>query len=244
MKRSSEIGRFGLGFKSVLGVSDRPEVFSVTGSFKFDPLISTARIREVVPDAQTTRTVRFGIAVDPFEAAAGDPILADMMTWASTIIRLRRTRAETIWLSGVLDVFPGELLVFPAHVSLLSLEDRVTGIRREIRLEVTDQTYRIIEGASQSTWKVFEKSYAPSPAARAEGGELANREQLPLVWAVPIEGRTRPGELWAFFPTTMGTTLSGILNAPSKTTEARQNLLTGIFKHELIDAAADLVIDS
>src|SRR5450759_4096096 len=54
MKRSSEIGRFGLGFKSVLGVSDRPEVFSATGSFKFDPLIAQARIREVVPDAQTT----------------------------------------------------------------------------------------------------------------------------------------------------------------------------------------------
>jgi superfamily II DNA or RNA helicase len=244
MKRSSEIGRFGLGFKSVLGVSDRPEVFSATGSFKFDPLIAQARIREVVPDAQTTPALRFGIPVDPYEAAAVDPILADMMTWASTVIRLRRTRAETVWLSGDLHDFPAEFLVFSPHVSLLILEDRVTGLSRDIRLEVSDHTYRIIEGATQSTWKVFEKRYSPSPTARAEGGELANREQLPLIWAVPVEGRTRPGEFWAFFPTTMGTTLSGILNAPWKTNEDRQNLLTGIFNDELIDAAAELVIDS
>lgn len=30
-----EIGRFGLGFKSVLGVSDAPEFFSRAGSFRF-----------------------------------------------------------------------------------------------------------------------------------------------------------------------------------------------------------------
>ena len=33
---TDEIGRFGLGFKSVLGVSDAPEFFSRSGSFRFD----------------------------------------------------------------------------------------------------------------------------------------------------------------------------------------------------------------
>ena len=32
---TSEIGRFGLGFKSVLGVTDNPEFFSCSGSFRF-----------------------------------------------------------------------------------------------------------------------------------------------------------------------------------------------------------------
>ena len=33
---TEEIGRFGLGFKSVLGVTDSPEFFSKSGSFQFD----------------------------------------------------------------------------------------------------------------------------------------------------------------------------------------------------------------
>ena len=33
---TAEIGRFGLGFKSVLGVTDTPEFFSRSGSFRFD----------------------------------------------------------------------------------------------------------------------------------------------------------------------------------------------------------------
>jgi len=243
-KRGSEIGRFGLGFKSVLGVSDHPEVFSRTGSFEFDALVAEARIREVVPHADATPALRYGIPVDPYESAATDPMLKEMMTWASTVIRLRRTQPETTWLSADIRAFPSEFLVFSPHVSLLTLDDRVTGVHREVSLEVSGQTYKVIEGTSQSTWKVFERAYSPSPAARAEAGELANRDHLPLMWAVPVEGRSRPGEFWAFFPTTYVTTLSGILNAPWKTNEDRQNLLTGIFNDELIDVAAELVVDS
>ena len=33
---TDQIGRFGLGFKSVLGVTDRPEFYSRSGSFYFD----------------------------------------------------------------------------------------------------------------------------------------------------------------------------------------------------------------
>jgi superfamily II DNA or RNA helicase len=244
VKRGSEIGRFGLGFKSVLGVSDRPEVFSTTGSFRFDGLLARARIHELVPEAEATPALRYGVPVDPHEAAVSDPILAEMMTWASTVIRLRRTMPGTAWLSTDLLDFPAEFLVFSPHVSRLNLDDKVTGLRREIRLEVSNRTYRIIEGDTQSTWKVFEREFVPSATAKAEGGELSSRDHLPLVWAVQVEGRTRPGEFWAFFPTTMGTTLSGILNAPWKTNEDRQNLLTGIFNDELIDAAAELVIES
>ena len=35
-KRGLEIGRFGLGFKSVLGVTDSPDFFCRSGSFSFD----------------------------------------------------------------------------------------------------------------------------------------------------------------------------------------------------------------
>ena len=55
-----------------------------------------------------------------------------------------------------------------------------------------------------------------------------------------IDRLNDPGRFWAFFPTTTTSLLSGILNAPWKTNEDRQNLLTGVFNNELLHAAAAL----
>src|SRR6266516_18922 len=52
VKRADEIGRFGLGFKSVLGVSDKPEFFCRPVSFGFDARVATEQIREIVPNAE------------------------------------------------------------------------------------------------------------------------------------------------------------------------------------------------
>ena len=65
-RATGQIGTFGLGFKSVLGVSNAPEFFSRSGSFRFDSDRSRKRIQEVVPERCTlssvasTRTCRSG----------------------------------------------------------------------------------------------------------------------------------------------------------------------------------------
>ena len=51
LKRGQEIGRFGLGFKSVLGVTDCPEFYSRSGSFVFDARESERQIRAVVEES-------------------------------------------------------------------------------------------------------------------------------------------------------------------------------------------------
>lgn len=244
MKRGSEIGRFGLGFKSVLGVTNRPEFFSRTGSFKFDAGLAEARIREVVPGGTRTPVLRIAIPIEANEAAIMDPTFAELMSWAASVVRLPRTAATSGWLSDDIGKFPAEFLLFSPHVSRLVLIDRTIGINREIRQERDGDTYVLIEGPSASRWKVFQGSHKPSPAARSEAGELADRKELPLIWAVPLLGRSQRGRFWAFFPTEYETTLSGILNAPWKTNEDRQNLLTGVFNEELIEAAAALVVRS
>src|SRR5207253_188310 len=93
-------------------------------------------------------------------------------------------------------------------------------------------------------WKVFSTKYRPSAAARRDAGELADRRELPVIWAVPVQGRQLRGQFWAFFPTEYRTTLSGITNAPWKTNEDRQNLLTGDFNNELLFVVARLVVDN
>ena len=55
---TDEIGRFGVGFKSVLGVTDSPGFFSRSGSFVFDRESVARRIRDVVPNADRYPVLR------------------------------------------------------------------------------------------------------------------------------------------------------------------------------------------
>ena len=86
-KRGPRIGRFGIGFKSVLGVSDTPRFFSRTGSFVFDPQFARQEIeRAVGPWRGRVPTLRLARPVDPRAAAERDPRLAMFMEWAATVV--------------------------------------------------------------------------------------------------------------------------------------------------------------
>ena len=64
---------------------------------------------------------------------------------------------------------------------------------------------------------------------------------MPICWAAPLDRLDRPGHFWAFFPTHTASLVAGILNAPWKTNEDRQNLLPGRYNEELIEAAASMI---
>ena len=85
---TSEIGRFGLGFKSVLGVTDAPEFFSRSGSFCFDRGRSRARIQQFVPDAVRYPVLRLPDPIDPCEHWDKDNILRELAEWATNVVRL------------------------------------------------------------------------------------------------------------------------------------------------------------
>src|ERR1700754_4188468 len=63
-KRGAEIGRFGVGFKSVLSVSDQPLFFSRSGSFGWSASSARERIREHVPGAGPTPVLRIAHPLD------------------------------------------------------------------------------------------------------------------------------------------------------------------------------------
>ena len=244
VKRTNEIGRFGLGFKSVLGVTDKPEFFCRAGSFGFDAEKSAARIREVVPSADRCPTLRLAHILNARQAGDEDSELAEMMEWATTVVRLPRSWGKSQWLPTDVAEFPAEFLLFCPHVGSVVLEDKTSDVRRELTLEQVDDQLRIGDGKESSLWKVFQAVHTPSPAAKEDAGELADREELPVAWAVPTEGRITTGRFWAFFPLRHGTTLSGIANAPWKISDDRAGLLEGPFNEELLDVVADLVVDN
>ena len=242
VKRGREIGRFGLGFKSVLEVTKRAEFFSRSGSFRFDADHAAQRIREIVPDKSRLPALRLAWPMSAQETREGDPILNELMEWATTVVKLPRDPGSSSWLAEDIATFPPEFLLFSPHVEVLELDDRSTDTYREIRLTRDGDEFEIIGPGGDTRWKVFSVRHTPSARALADAGVLARREDVPIVWAVPVDGRATVGRFWAFFPTEYETTLSGILNAPWKTNEDRQNLLTGDFNNELLDAAAALVV--
>lgn len=246
-KRGDEIGRFGLGFKSVLAVTGEPEFFSKPVSLRFSRDYSRAMIDQAIPEAVDIAIpiLRLGQPLDPSVEAENDPVLAELMSWAVTVIRLKRNlAADTSWLADDLQDFPAQFLLFTHHVTELVLDDRVSGRRRAIEVQRGGQEVRLTEGTSDQGWRVFRRVVEPTPEARKDAGKRAERDRLPIDWAVPTSGPSVIGKFWAFFPTTFETTLSGILNAPWKTNPDRENLLKGPFNEFLLDVAAELVVDN
>ena len=133
------------------------------------------------------------------------------------------------WLDEEVVGFPARFLLFCSHVGKLTLESRVQDRLREVSVSEWGDSVTLHAGDVESMWRVIRREHKPSPAASKNAGELARRKSVPVYWAVPLDGTRERGKFWAFFPTEYETTLSGIINAPWKTNEDRQNLLTGDF---------------
>lgn len=133
-KRStSQIGTFGLGFKSLLGVSDAPEFLSRSGSFRFDSNRSRERIREVVPDAPQYPVLRLADPIDPAECL-DDALGHELMYWASNIVRLPLKPGAYNDLHRQMKEFPAEFLLFVKQVEKLKLTDGSPVLNRVLEL--------------------------------------------------------------------------------------------------------------
>ncbi|MET8990635.1 DEAD/DEAH box helicase family protein [Nonomuraea wenchangensis] len=251
-KRGAEIGRFGVGFKSVLSVSDQPQFFSRSGSFGWSARRARARILERVSTSGPTPVLRIAHLLDADRERTSDSTLDELMSWATTVVKLpvRAGRVADL-LSEQLREFPVVFAVFSPHAGRVILEDRRgEPYRKEIIVggEGIRRSLQLIENGVEGEpleWSVFETTSPLSDEAWADAGEYRNRVAVPIAWAVPDSGWQREGTFWAFFPTEYKTTLSGVLNAAWKTNEDRQHILKGnVFNQELMKEAARLIVAS
>ena len=239
-RNTSEIGRFGLGFKSVLGVTDAPEFYSRAGSFRFDRDHVADCMAEFAPEERYP-VLRLPVPVDVRNASQGDDDLAELMTWATNIVRLPLKPGAVEYLAEQIRDFPPEFLLFVDHVRYLTLEDEERS--RDFVLEKFNGELRLDTGDGARRWKRFKITHKLSAEAQADRRSLDDSDDVPIWWAVPLDRLNESGYFWHFFPTKTASLLAGILNAPWKTNEDRQNLLPGPYNDELIDAAARMVVD-
>lgn len=273
-KRGGQIGRFGVGVKSVLAITDAPEFFSTSGSFGFDRDWARAEIGQAAGLAETEFEAPVLRMARPLDAASerrerrDDSVLDELLGWATTVVRLPLLEGAADRLTKDISLsesdpeqeeFPVLFQLFSPHVGRVILENRrsTPTIRRVISVERNGSRRTIREQRTArkeiiNNWNVFSVAHQPTPEARKSAGEMHDRGTIDVAWAVPEYSGDAPyvtpkgrGKFWAFFPTKYEMTLSGALNGAWKTNEDRQNLLdSSPFNRELIQVAARLIVHS
>lgn len=245
-KQGGEIGRYGLGFKSVLGISDNPEFYSAGVSFCFDPEWAANLILENTGYKNNTPKLRLAKVIDNSVTHENDPLLHDLLKWAVSVVKLPFRDVRYDWLKQDINNFPGEFLLFCPDVKELVLEDRsqpLDSINIHRFSRTGENPVKVFVNEKPTEWHVFKTNIKPTERAKADGGYFAGRESVNLTWAVPAQGGFSDGQFWAFFPLEKEKmSLKGILNAAWKLNDDRQNILDGFFNDELLEVSAKLAL--
>ncbi|MBD7981563.1 DEAD/DEAH box helicase [Oerskovia merdavium] len=245
-KRGDEIGRFGLGFKSVLAVSQNPQVFSRSISFEFNSPDARGQLAEI-STAKRFPVLRTATLVDAATEFGKDPILAELAQWATTIVKLPSAQN----LGGLRDeisTFNSEFLLFVGAVREIRL--RVLGDQsfdsKHVSRDLGKGRFRIERpGGADEEWFVESRMHAPSARARHEVGEAVSRAEVKVSVAVPAQ-RTRNrqvGQFWSYFPLRDTTSASALFNAPWSVNDDRTNLLPNGYNREIVVTLAQTFVD-
>lgn len=254
-KRDDQIGRFGLGFKSVLQVSGNPQIFSDGHAFQFDAQRSRDLLRPLHPGLTYYPILRLPFELDEVAAREADRLLDELRGWATTVIRLPFSRPDDaqIVIDQAAD-FPFRFLLFSPHLEVFGValpgESRPT--RWTVRRDWASKNSSIValeSGDIHEEWHVFTREHVPSNAAASAAGDLHARERMDVSWAVP-SGASKYGVkadlgAWNYFPTKLKLPIAGIVNAPFKMNDDRVSVLEDAYNQEILaESLTRLVLDS
>lgn len=247
-KRGDEIGRFGLGFKSVLAVTDTPQVFSRSVSFVFNSAEARAAIAAVGAPVKRLPVLRTATLINAESAFEEDPVLAELAEWAVTVVKLPGA-SNLARLKQEIHEFRSEFLLFVTDVREVRL--RVIGAEEEsfstshISRDLSGGRFRIERpDGTGDEWVVENRMHSPSREARAEVGEAVSRDQVKVTVAMPARSaRLRIGEFWSYFPLQDRTSGSALFNAPWSVNDDRTTLLENTYNLEILKTLSEMFVE-
>jgi superfamily II DNA or RNA helicase len=250
-KREEDIiGRFGLGFKAVLGISDNPQIFSRSVSLEFNGAATAELFGEMAAPDGRFPLMRVPSALDPTKCAARDPHLAELMTWATTVVKLPLTR-DGARMRAELKEFETESLLFMRSVSQLNITLQgasgtplVLSHRREGNFESGEVTLHRPDGDAQE-WLYAERQYEAPESVLKTLTAVTARSSMTVSYAVQKNGSSATlGQIWAWFPLRDRTTARGIFNAPWQVNDDRTTLLSAsVLNTAMLEVCGELFID-
>ncbi len=243
-KRGNQIGRFGLGFKSLLRLGGTIDIFTRTsGAFRFDPALRQGALKREF-NVSVAPALRLAWPLAKNEQSV-DGVL-DELAWAETIVRAEvQTPGILEHLQEEIRTFPAEFLLFFPVTTILLLDDGQKP-SREVRVEPDNNRCLLHDGSGTSSWHIAKRDLTIADArALDDATHIHARDSVPLAWAIPLEGkREEAGRFWAFFPTHTPTYLPGILNAPWKLNSDRNAIIGGEWNTTMMHEAARLIVDT
>lgn len=246
-KKDEKIGRFGLGFKSVLGVTDHPQIISRSVSFGFNGSDARAHFDDLSYRPARVPTLRVPSVLDPTAIANDDHNVAEMMNWAATIIRLPLVRGGQRLYERLKD-FDVRYLLFPDLLARVDITVDRMGTRSFRRHPGPTRDSVNLEDSrgNATTWRVLHREHVVSPRVRSNLPGLFDRDRVRVSYALqPGQPFRELGRFWAWFPLSDETTASGIFNAPWHVNDDRTSMLPGsALNAELLGVAADLLIEA
>lgn len=232
-----KIGRFGIGFKSVFSVTERPEVYSTIDgepfSFAIEDIFVPTPQRDTCGYCQKGGT----LFVLPFKDADRDAIYENIQT------RLQLLGADTLlFLDDIIEIgweTDGEEGTYLCDRESVATENN-NGARcvllgeaglRDGKKRREEMEYLVFARAVEITDKAIDRSLKVQIAFRVENGRI-----------VPEPGQNVVN---VYFPTEEKSELRFRLHAPFLLTDNRANIKRGEqFNADLMDIAASLLIDS
>lgn len=248
-KTGDEIGRFGLGFKSVGSISDNTKVYSQSVSFEFDRNRTDEVLRQELGYSRPVSEVpglRLAWVVDPVVDFEEDPILLELSKWAVTIIKVPLFLGAAAPLLEEMESFDESFCLFTPRVKELVMHSDFNALHREFKAKRKGKEVKLFDASGEaSEWLVLSKDHQPSKEALKSAGNAARRDNITVSWAVPLTGPTGVGNLSAYFPIKSEITLTGRLNAPWKLSDDRINLIESKFNQEILeDIVPKLVVEA
>ena len=227
-KDLTDIGRFGIGFKSVYAITDRPEVHSGEEDFAIENFVFPTA---APPTSRATDQTEFVLPL-----RTGDPDLSPLVLdglsklGARTLLFLRQIE-EIAWLVH-------------GDASGLYLKEKAEeaddGSRR-----VTLVGERNSEPDADESWLIFSRE------VRTEAGAVVGNVEIAFLlrgdeeaggWAVQ---RVDSSPLCAFFPTVVTTHLGFLVQGPYRTTPSRDNVPPrDPWNVKLVHETAELLLDA
>lgn len=254
-KRGDEIGRFGLGFKSVLAISDSPQVLSQSVSFEFNSPVAQEAIKGAGAATRRLPALRTATLLDALSLIATDPVLRDLADWATTIIRLPNVE-NADRLQREMENFSSEFLLFVGsvrEVRLSVLGDKGFSTSHVSRNLGTGRFKIERPDGSGDEWLVGERMHASSPASRREVGEAVSRDEIKVTVALPLKPRraniesgdlgTQIGQFWSYFPLQDKTSATAFFNAPWSVNDDRTTLLRNGYNREILGTLSEIFVE-
>jgi superfamily II DNA or RNA helicase len=242
-KRAGQIGRFGIGFKSLLKLGGTVDIVSRSIGLRFDPDWCRTKIREHLglPADARAPGMRLAQVLDPHGENSPFRKYGDL-AWATTVVSAVITDEKAFErLTKEMEDFPQEFVLFLGADVELTLEFGFGKVRNISKRRENDEIVTS-DGTKEERWRVFNETATITDAdALSDAQHLQARDKVPLAWAVPLGARESQGRFWAFFPTNTPTLATGILNAPWKLNSDRTNIIPGPWNECLMLAAADLI---